>query len=95
MADEFGDGVKKGGAKKSVAKSRTAKKATSAKKAGAAKKAAGTKKAARAGKKATSSPRTANAGHADVAERAYYIHEREGGDAVDNWLRAERELNED
>ena len=27
-----------------------------------------------------------------VAERAYYIHLEEGGDATDNWLRAEREL---
>jgi len=27
-----------------------------------------------------------------VAERAYYIHLDEGGDAVENWLRAEREL---
>ena len=27
-----------------------------------------------------------------VAERAYYIHLEEGGDAFENWLRAEREL---
>ncbi len=27
-----------------------------------------------------------------VAERAYYIHLDEGGDPVDNWLRAEQEL---
>ena len=27
-----------------------------------------------------------------VAERAYYIHLDEGGDPVENWLRAEREL---
>ncbi len=27
-----------------------------------------------------------------VAERAYYIHLEEGGDPVENWLRAEREL---
>ena len=27
-----------------------------------------------------------------VATRAYYIHLAEGGDAADNWLRAEREL---
>jgi hypothetical protein len=27
-----------------------------------------------------------------VATRAYYIHLAEGGDATDNWLRAEREL---
>jgi DUF2934 family protein len=27
-----------------------------------------------------------------VATRAYYIHLEEGGDAVENWLRAEQEL---
>ena len=27
-----------------------------------------------------------------IAERAYYIHLAEGGDATENWLRAEREL---
>jgi hypothetical protein len=27
-----------------------------------------------------------------VATRAYYIHLAEGGDATENWLRAEREL---
>lgn len=27
-----------------------------------------------------------------VATRAYYIHLEEGGDATENWLRAEREL---
>jgi hypothetical protein len=27
-----------------------------------------------------------------IAERAYYIHLEEGGDAHENWLRAEREL---
>ena len=27
-----------------------------------------------------------------VATRAYYIHLEEGGDAVENWLRAEHEL---
>ena len=27
-----------------------------------------------------------------VATRAYYIHLEEGGDADENWLRAEREL---
>ena len=73
------------------------KRASSAKKRAPAKKAAGAKKAAKkAVKKATSSQRArAGAGHAEIAERAYYIHERDGGDAVDNWLRAERELNED
>jgi Protein of unknown function (DUF2934) len=28
----------------------------------------------------------------DVATRAYYIHLEEGGDATENWLRAEQEL---
>jgi hypothetical protein len=28
----------------------------------------------------------------DIATRAYYIHLESGGDPVDNWLRAEREL---
>lgn len=28
----------------------------------------------------------------DVATRAYYIHLEEGGDAHENWVRAEREL---
>lgn len=28
----------------------------------------------------------------DVATRAYYIHLAEGGDARENWMRAEREL---
>ena len=28
----------------------------------------------------------------DVATRAYFIHLEEGGDATENWLRAEREL---
>ena len=27
-----------------------------------------------------------------VATRAYYIHLEQGGDALENWLRAEREL---
>jgi hypothetical protein len=28
----------------------------------------------------------------DIATRAYYIHLEEGGDACENWMRAEREL---
>lgn len=28
----------------------------------------------------------------DVATRAYYIHLEEGGNPLENWLRAEREL---
>jgi Protein of unknown function (DUF2934) len=27
-----------------------------------------------------------------IAERAYYIHLDEGGDPIENWLRAEQEL---
>ena len=27
-----------------------------------------------------------------VATRAYYLHLEQGGDAVENWLRAEREV---
>jgi hypothetical protein len=32
------------------------------------------------------------AGAEQIAERAYFIHLDEGGDAFANWLRAEREL---
>jgi len=52
-----------------------------------------------AAKKRTATPRTRKAAvetnvltEEHVAERAYYIHLEEGGDAVENWLRAEREL---
>ena len=51
-----------------------------------------------AAKKRTATPRTRKATKPDVlawehvAERAYYIHLDEGGDPVENWLRAEREL---
>jgi hypothetical protein len=89
--------------KKAVKKAAGSKKATSAKKA-APKKAAGAKKAGAKKAASTSSPRvTAGGGmsgeggtpaHADIAERAYYISEREGGTPEDNWLRAERELRE-
>jgi hypothetical protein len=30
--------------------------------------------------------------HDHIATRAYYIHLEEGGDAYENWVRAEREL---
>jgi Protein of unknown function (DUF2934) len=30
--------------------------------------------------------------HEHIETRAYFIHLEEGGDAADNWLRAEREL---
>jgi hypothetical protein len=30
--------------------------------------------------------------HDDIATRAYFIALEEGGDAFDNWLRAEREI---
>jgi hypothetical protein len=56
-----------------------------AKKATSAKKATGPKKAASSAKKRAPS-------HAEIARRAYEIHEREGGHDEENWLRAEREL---
>jgi hypothetical protein len=87
------------------------KKATSSKKAGGAKKLGGKKgpgakkldakkgagaKKIGAKKAASSSPRVAVApSHSDIRERAYLIHERQGGNAVENWLQAERELGED
>ena len=81
-------------AKKAAAK-KAAKKAP-AKKAGAKKSAA--KKAAPGGRAATSSPRARGAKRAptreEIEQRAYYIGESEGGDPVENWLRAERELSE-
>jgi Protein of unknown function (DUF2934) len=85
MAEAGKKAVKKAGAKKAS----SAKKAVPAKKAGA-----GAKKTA-ATKKATSSPRAAKQlapTHDEIAERAYEIHQREGGDHEDNWHRAEREL---
>ena len=72
---------------------RKAAKKTAAKKAGAKKSSAPRKAAV---KKPASSPRAraAAAGptHEQIAERAYQIHEAEGGDHEQNWLRAEREL---
>jgi Protein of unknown function (DUF2934) len=44
-------------------------------------------KRTRTTKKASKAPT-----HAEIAERAYYIYESEGGDQESNWLRAEREL---
>ena len=70
-------------AKKGPAKKAGAKKA--GKKAGGAKKAAGVKAASSAKRRPT---------HAEIAEHAYYLAEREGGTPEDNWLRAERELSE-
>jgi len=75
------------------------KKASSAKKAAPAKKAATSAKRAPAKKAAKSSAKKAASGaaavtHEDIAQHAYHIHEREGGDANENWLRAERELSE-
>jgi len=42
----------------------------------------------------TSSPRAATREptREEIAARAYQIHEREGGNHEENWLRAEREL---
>ena len=82
-------------AEKKAAKKAGAKKASSGKKAAPAKKGAAGKKAAKkAGvKKATSSPRAARTPtHDEIAQRAYEIHEREGGHHEQNWLQAEREL---
>jgi len=39
-------------------------------------------------------PRPAHPSHDQIMERAFSIHEREGGDPDENWLRAERELLE-
>jgi Protein of unknown function (DUF2934) len=77
---------------KKVAKKAGAKKAPSAKNTVPTKKAAaGATKAAT--KKAPSSKRAAKTPtDAEIAARAYEIHEREGGDHEENWLRAEREL---
>ena len=46
-------------------------------------------KRTRTTKKATAKAPT----HDAIAERAYHIFEREGGDHEQNWLRAERELS--
>jgi hypothetical protein len=90
MAEE-----KKAGKKKAAAAGKKAagKKASSAKKAAPAKKAAGAAKKATT-KKATSSARAEarEPTREEIAERAYQIHEREGGEPEHNWLRAEREL---
>ena len=93
MAEE-----KKAGRKKAA----SPKKAAPAKRSAPAKKAAPTKKSTAsakkaATKKATSSPRAATREptHEVIAERAYQIHEREGGSHDENWLRAEQELKGD
>jgi Protein of unknown function (DUF2934) len=81
--------AKKAGAKKaSSAKKGPAKKALGAKK-GGAKKATGAKKAA------SSSPRAGRPSHDQISQAAYHRWEREGGDPVENWLEAERELSGD
>jgi Protein of unknown function (DUF2934) len=91
---------KKAGAKKSGVKKAGAKKASSGKKAAPAKKAAGTKAGVRkasgqARKAATSSPRPTGApSHEQIAARAYERWEHGGGDAVENWLQAERDLSD-
>jgi hypothetical protein len=76
-------------------KASSAKKATSAKKGSSAKKATSSAKKAPAKKKASSAPRAAKKRqptHDEIAQRAYEIHEREGGHHEENWHRAEREL---
>jgi hypothetical protein len=85
---------------KKAAKKAGAKKASSAKK-GPGKKAAakkagpGAKKAGGAKKVASSAKRGGQPSHEEIAERAYHIYEREGGDSVEHWLRAERELSDE
>jgi hypothetical protein len=55
-------------------------------------------KPAKPTRKRVTSPRTKTGAermveHDEIAERAYYIHLDDGNnDALDNWLRAEREL---
>jgi hypothetical protein len=89
------EGPEKKAAKKAAKKATSAKKAAPAKKAGAAKKkAAPAKKALSSSKKAAPAPTKRKPEHQEIAEHAYHIHEREGGDAVENWLRAERELSD-
>jgi hypothetical protein len=78
---------------KKAVKKAGAKKASSGKKAAPAKKAAGSaKKGAPSKRAATSSKRASAPTHDQIAARAYEIHEREGGDHEQNWLRAERDL---
>jgi hypothetical protein len=76
-------------AKKAAKKA--AKKGSSAKKAAAAKKPAGAKRVASSAKAAVGKRTPA---HDEIAVQAYHIYERDGGDAVENWLRAERELSD-
>src|SRR3954453_13488675 len=88
--------AKKAAGKKAASpkKAAPAKKASLAKKAAAAKKEAGGAAKKAKTKKATSSPRPAGRAptREEIAERAYQIHEREGGDHEQNWLRAGRGL---
>ena len=58
--------------------------------AAAAEKPAAKQRATRRTKKTAGEPVVLTWEH--VATRAYYIHLEEGGGALDNWLRAEREL---
>jgi hypothetical protein len=43
---------------------------------------------------AAADPRPAGPSHDEIAQRAFAIYQRERGDDVENWLRAERELRE-
>lgn len=90
---------KKAGAKKASSAKKVAspaKKSASAakKKAPAAKKRATSAKKAPAAAKRASVATTNGPTHDEIAQRAYEIHEREGGHHEDNWHRAERELRE-
>jgi hypothetical protein len=39
-------------------------------------------------------PQRGKPSHEEISERAYFIYQEEDGDAVEIWLRAERELTE-
>jgi hypothetical protein len=52
------------------------------------------KPAARRVRMTKSRRRAPKPSHAEISERAYFIHLTEGGrDQLENWLRAERELS--
>jgi len=45
-------------------------------------------------RRASDTPRPAEPSHDEIAQRAFVIYQREGGDDTENWLRGERELRE-
>jgi hypothetical protein len=50
------------------------------------------KPAAAAAKPATTRRRKPKVTYEQIAERAYFLHLEQGGNALDTWLHAEREL---